>query len=190
MPSSPSKAALWIYERLERYASKSQGVSSLSEVNRQLLVRWDRLHIDMGWEPSSPAPPFQLVMAGWRTEEESWPAAKARFESGFKQYLKIYRAAVEKRLRSGQLHARPKDSEHVKWGEPHRWEAVPTKYGDEHFRWLALRQIEGLRPEQIVRHRDVKAKISAVNDGIAHAAELMQLTIRSVRSGPPEALGD
>lgn len=193
MPSSPSKATLWIFERLKRYASKTQGVSSLSERQQQLLKRWDRLHIEIGWEPPPSAPFFhvELILGGWQPEVETWKAARARFQDHFDQALENYRRACEERLKSGHLDTKPKDwhsqtnkNEKVVWGEPHRWEPVRTKYGADHFRWLALRQVKGLTPQQIVNLRSVEAQISAIHDGIEDAAALLEMELREVKTGP------
>lgn len=188
MPSSPAAAALWIFERLERAASETHGIPSLSEHNRQLLQRWDRLHVEIGWEPPPRAPMFRLVLGGWKPDEETWKDAAARLRKGFELELKIYLDRIEGSLKGGTLGPRPKDSKHGTWGEPHAWEAAPTKYGDDHFLWLALRQVKGLRPSEIAERRDVARTVSTVNEGIDSAASLLQLPLRPVRTGPQTVL--
>lgn len=190
MPPSPSQAALWSYERLKRVASEAHGIPSRSEHNRQLLKRRDRLHVEISWEPPPSAPVFQLILGGWRPEEETWKDFETRVRDHFERALKDYRHRYRSGLKGGTLGPPPKDSNHVKWGKSHTWEAAPTKYGDEHFRWLALRQVKGLRPSEIAERPDVAKTVSTVNEGIGSAADLLQLLLRPVRPGPPSVLGD
>lgn len=161
-----------------------------NESHRQLFERMDRLRVDITWEPAVSAAPFRLALEGYRPEVETWDAVESRLRNAFEHTLRDYRRASQESLKTGQLNPRPKDSEKVRWGEPHRWEAAPTKYGDEHFRWLARRQIEGLRPKEIAdRHTGGKA-VSTVNEAIEGTAHLLQLDLRPVRRGPPSVLGD
>lgn len=190
MPPSPSKAALWSYERLKRVASETHGIPSLSKHNRQLLERRDRLHVEISWEPPPSAPVFRLILGGWRPEEETWKDFETRLKEGFEEALKDYGRRSHSRLKAGFLSPRPQDSEHGRWGEPHPWQPAPTKYGNEHFRWLALRQVKGLRPSEIAKRPDVAKTESTVNEGIGSAASLLQLVLRPVRTGPPSVLGD
>lgn len=186
----------WWVDLLASDLTSSQISSWLRDKNaqrpdhRRVLERLDRLPISLTWEGSDSLPSFRLILDGWHPEEEIWAAAEKRFRDSFEERLREYRRSQEEGVRSGRRDPFLKDSEHVKWGQPQPLRPTPTKYGDHHFRWLALRQVVGLRPQEIANLPDVEAKISAVNSGIQQAAELLELELRPVRSGPPSVLGD
>lgn len=160
-----------------------------SESHRRLFERMDRLRIDITWEPPAAALPFRLILEGWRPEVETWETAKKRFQVGFDQALKNYRRIFDGRLKTGSLNPRPKDSKSVKWGKPHRWKAAPSKHSGDHFAWLALRQVKGLRPQEIADCHTGGKAVSTVNEAIESTARLLQLELRPVRPGPPSVLG-
>jgi hypothetical protein len=161
-----------------------------SDDHRHLLERMDDLRINITWGPPASAPPFHMTLEGLQPAVETWPAFEQRVRDGCEKAIKHYRSAYYERLKTGTLNPPQKDSEHVKWGKPHPLETAPTKYGDEHFRWLALRQVRGLRPHEIASRKGSHRSMSAVNEAIESTARLLQLELRPVRPGPPSVLGD
>jgi hypothetical protein len=159
-----------------------------SDDHRQLLERMDRLRIDITWETPASAPPFRLILHGWQPEVEMWPAFEQRVRDACAKAIKRYRSAYYERFKADALNPRQKDSEHVTWGKPPTWETAPAKYDSDHFKWLALRQVKGLRPQEIAdRHH---AALPTVNEGIRRAAVLIELERRRGPFGRPSVYDD
>ena len=160
--------------------------------HRVLYERMESLHVDFVWEPPLNAPPFDLILRGWSPEVETWAAAKERFRETFEEALSAYHAHYAKRLKKGLLGPKPKnwqstenERESIRRGRPFKWEPVTTKYGDDHFLWLALRQVKGLRPQEIADRSSVGKTVSTVNEAIEGTARLLKLELRPVPLGRP-----